>query len=469
MLKNRPWYQNWLFQKGVQIQLGYIGWHTTAVGSRLQRCGIHFGRNRQLWKMWFNIGRIYGLIAMAVSFLILLANAKIQISSWLPILSSFSRDLSNPIIRTNITKDSMITSHINEPILTPIIPGINVPSSHLVYFFIALILNGFIHEMGHALAATCERIPITGFGVFICGIYPGAYVELDTFELQRASAKKQLRIYSAGVFHNLLLFVLSLLLFGALPLVLSVGYHTGQGAVIVDIPKTSSFQGYVSLGTRIVGVNSGMCLVQSSKDWIGCVNDLVDPKEDSLTIQPTKSHTSEGLSDNQQLEGGLGSIGYCMTVKRIANHTTRGIEKTEATSTNLTWWLDDAGVVECCQPEQKMTSPAHLCFGYSITTRKMVIKYACLPAHHTADNIRCEMNYECTTFDVQDTSANVCVFPVLPVNTTLAKVQLHGSQVPFLLFWGNPRLLYSEVSVSNYVPRSSFLPLTLPISLEIAL
>lgn len=33
------------------------------------------------------------------------------------------------------------------------VPGVNLPTSQLAYFFIALLLSGIIHELGHAVAA----------------------------------------------------------------------------------------------------------------------------------------------------------------------------------------------------------------------------------------------------------------------------------------------------------------------------
>lgn len=35
----------------------------------------------------------------------------------------------------------------------PQVPGVNIPTSQLAYFFIALLLSGVIHELGHAVAA----------------------------------------------------------------------------------------------------------------------------------------------------------------------------------------------------------------------------------------------------------------------------------------------------------------------------
>lgn len=33
------------------------------------------------------------------------------------------------------------------------VPGVNLPTSQLGYFFTALLLSGIIHELGHAVAA----------------------------------------------------------------------------------------------------------------------------------------------------------------------------------------------------------------------------------------------------------------------------------------------------------------------------
>lgn len=33
------------------------------------------------------------------------------------------------------------------------VPGVNLPTNQLGYFFLALLLSGIIHELGHAVAA----------------------------------------------------------------------------------------------------------------------------------------------------------------------------------------------------------------------------------------------------------------------------------------------------------------------------
>lgn len=36
----------------------------------------------------------------------------------------------------------------------PEVPGVNLPSSDLLYYFVALLFSGIFHEFGHALAGT---------------------------------------------------------------------------------------------------------------------------------------------------------------------------------------------------------------------------------------------------------------------------------------------------------------------------
>jgi S2P endopeptidase len=82
------------------------------------------------------------------------------------------------------------------------VPGINVSATHLPAILFILLLNGLLHEMGHGFAATLYGIPVLKWGVFIFTIYPGAFVELDMHQLQKASRSTVFKVYSAGVVNN---------------------------------------------------------------------------------------------------------------------------------------------------------------------------------------------------------------------------------------------------------------------------
>ena len=53
---------------------------------------------------------------------------------------------------------------------------------------------------------------VNGFGLFVMFIFPGAYVDLCSDHLQIISPIRQLRIFCAGVWHNLVIVIVSIAL-----------------------------------------------------------------------------------------------------------------------------------------------------------------------------------------------------------------------------------------------------------------
>lgn len=90
-----------------------------------------------------------------------------------------------------------------------LIPGIN---SHipLLWGWVGLIVAVVAHETGHAVIALTQGVRIKSMGIII----PlGAFTEIDKSELSAQTKIKRNRIFSAGVFANLLVAIISLVLF----------------------------------------------------------------------------------------------------------------------------------------------------------------------------------------------------------------------------------------------------------------
>lgn len=138
------------------------------------------------------------------------------------------------------------------------------------------------------------------------------------------------------------------------------------------------------------------------------------------------------------------SIGHCLSREKIS--------ELDATPKNLT---DVAKAVDCCNS----TSSTHLCFRYHIKSKSQD-KYACLPARMTTDRPMCKYQSDCYI----PKADMVCVYPALDNVTKLLQV-FHGRKPP-LLFLGHPLDLHYSVVLSNYVPKSSIIPLNLPYVLE---
>ena len=107
--------------------------------------------------------------------------------------------------------------------------------SHLPLFMTVLIVAGVLHELGHAFAALNANTRVTGFGIFVFGIYPGAFTEIDTDELERTSTAQKLRIYCAGIWHNLVLAGLGYLVYLCIPLICFPLFKSNAGLLVTGM------------------------------------------------------------------------------------------------------------------------------------------------------------------------------------------------------------------------------------------
>ncbi|KAJ2531959.1 hypothetical protein EV175_007187, partial [Coemansia sp. RSA 1933] len=146
-------------------------------------------------------------------------------------------------IQQSSSSGSSSNNSSNNQLLRPVIPGITLPSAHLAYYVVSLAACALIHEAGHAIAASLAHVRIRKMGVFLLGVYPGAFVDLQRDHLDRCSIGAQLRVACAGVWHNALTGVVAWLLVygGVLRAVFVVlGWvPVTDGVAVVDVSETS--------------------------------------------------------------------------------------------------------------------------------------------------------------------------------------------------------------------------------------
>ncbi|KAJ2241112.1 hypothetical protein GGH98_005737, partial [Coemansia sp. RSA 454] len=156
-------------------------------------------------------------------------------------------------------------------VLRPIIPGVTLPTGHLWHYLLALSICAIIHELGHAFAAARARVPLRNLGVFVMGIYPGAFVELCKTKLDQASVGSRLSIVCAGVWHNAVtaLLVFVLVRSGGLGAVFS---HTGwtrvtNGVVISDVASNSPLHNRIPLLSTVYRIDDVYLQSNYSNTW----------------------------------------------------------------------------------------------------------------------------------------------------------------------------------------------------------
>lgn len=106
------------------------------------------------------------------------------------------------------------------------------------------------------MAVRREGVEVESCGAFLFALYPGAYVDLHLESLYALHWSAQLRVFSAGVWHNL---VVALVCFAvastAWPLARDTAYMSGVGAVVIDTVPVRSW--YVHGGYDLIRSSSG--------------------------------------------------------------------------------------------------------------------------------------------------------------------------------------------------------------------
>ena len=90
-----------------------------------------------------------------------------------------------------------------------------------------------------------EGVKINGFGMFMFIIYPGAFVDMHSESLFSVSSWKQLRIFCAGIWHNVLIVLTGVVMLLSLPSLLSPAYSIHEHLVVVSHTEVSNKQAAV--------------------------------------------------------------------------------------------------------------------------------------------------------------------------------------------------------------------------------
>ena len=130
------------------------------------------------------------------------------------------------------------------------LPGIN-PLIPIWYGLLAIIIAVVIHELSHGILTKNQNMKINSLGILFFIVPVGAFVEPDEEELAKAPRLKRMRVYAAGATTNIIVAVITALLFFSL--FASVTPIT-QGAVITAV-YTDPFNN-LSPGMEITNFNN---------------------------------------------------------------------------------------------------------------------------------------------------------------------------------------------------------------------
>jgi len=440
----------------IEIDLLYLRFQTQTFNEAL----VHFvkgGRNENdnsinfkncLLSLWFNIGTLITLLLILPSIYILLHNIN---NSSLP---SYYHGVSAANIPSGVVND-VVEKHASvqdKLSFQVVLPGVTLPMSDIGYYMMALLFCSAVHEAGHAISAVQEGIPLLNCGfILVLWFLPAAFVSLSTSELDELGAWRRLKIFSAGVWHNLTLAAIAYVgLVYVIPMLFAPLFQNGSGVVVKDVKVNSPVQGKTGLNLGNVIYEMNGCNVASRTDWRSCIIENMN------------------LEENKNKD-----IGWCMEFKSAF----------VAQQSNYTSFSNISLNDDCCKSKHQNDDPSNLCFRtiHPITTSLELPETAkfstCIPARESLknspsycfqtskqstliDNINPKLTNLCSNMKLTDEYHSFhCMKPSTDALLQVKRKEFdkQTGKIETLsndfLFVGNPAQVYEDVIISNYIPR----------------
>lgn len=293
------------------------------------------------------------------------------------------------------------------PEVKAMLPGINIPLSDFWVYFLSICISSVTHELGHALAAVQEDVQLLSVGFYVFTIIPVAFVNLNSEHLNNLSVTKRLKIYCAGVWHNLATAFIALLLFFASPILFNIGYETGVGVRVTEFTYDSPLKDARGLDKGDIVTSINGCDIKNSYDWIYCLQ---------------MAHERFGI---------------CTSAEFVAQNDAIMMET-----------VKDNDVVECCSKDDFYS----FCFEYM---EPKVAGESVLPGQYSClrprDMVKDQFT-KCNEASGYACARNMhCLKPSLNNHTYLMVIERKDDNR--VLYLGMPYDLHKTVFVDQYFPR----------------
>ena len=276
----------WLSNRGVSLSWTVLWWESSAPVAPLTRLARRGG---WFWRQWYTAGAVVGVMGMLGGMLFMLVNLW-----WL--------------IRPPTAADG-------PPIMTPVLPFVNVPSTEILHYFIALVVSGGLHELGHALAALSHGCGVESMGAALMGVFPAAFVNIKPHDLDAAALLTRIKIHAAGVWHNVVLAAGVLLLLAIFPFLCVPFFVPGVYVVRSTVPGLSA-------GVTVQSLNG--CPIKTYDDWTACWLKVVGDAHQSFCAS-NRIIQEAGVAHNcceHDYEGGLQCFHeksklFCLSARQV--------------------------------------------------------------------------------------------------------------------------------------------------------
>lgn len=305
-----------------------------------------------------------------------------------------------------------------------------------------LLLQGFMF-LHHS-----EGVPIEHVAVFLACLVPGALIALNEESLQLLPPVRALRIYCAGIWHNVVCCTGCYLLLMLFPVILYPFYFQSQNPVVLDVDSKSPLAGHLRPGDSILEV-AGLQL-HSPEDWVEFLHGLHVQELSYSTDTRGANLLIEDLSLKSSLH--IATQGFCVFKENYTKHH-RSLHGSACSKDALLFYE-----VPCAGTTSASMNSSQAIF--------------CLKA---TDVVKCPtcsrlQKSEFSSHPCRCLENSSCLLPILDYGEVLINIKLQQSSLEqctlkvtniscqqSLVFVGFPKDLFHCVQLTKYWPRQLLL------------
>ena len=188
----------------------------------------------------------------------------------------------------------LIIKPASTPVLSPVLPGIQIPGLPMLSFWhwiLSILFIAVIHEFSHGVYARLADIKIKSSGFAFLGPILATFVEPDEKQMAKKPVKKQLAVLSAGPFSNILsgFIILLISIFLLSPIASSI--IESKGVKIVEVTENYPLsKTNIKSGEIIKEINN--ISIADTEDFVNALNsfkpnDVITIKTDKITEKVT--------------------------------------------------------------------------------------------------------------------------------------------------------------------------------------
>ncbi|XP_017149107.1 membrane-bound transcription factor site-2 protease [Drosophila miranda] len=391
-------YDAFLKNTGLSVNFMSLHWHTNAFNRALLRWGSAGNScTRNFMVTSFNVGVLLTFSLLPIGIILLI----------ITIFSGGEADTSAPYASAMPVQ------------LEILLPGVNLPLEEIGYYITTLVLCLVVHEMGHAMAAVLEDVPVTGFGIKFFFCLPMAYTELSNDHLNSLRWFKKLRVLCAGIWHNFLFAGICYLLISTIGITMSPFFVYNEHVIVTELTRKSALRGERGLKVDNLITQVNGCPISSVESWHSCLYSTMKKR-----------------------------AGYCVSADFIQLN-----DESSAISHHS---VD--GQLQCCDELNPNVSCFEVVEDVNGDVPVELPQHVCLNVRRTLE----EVTEHCTSGLC---SEGFCLRPLMRNITaimTFKRLNLNGEKLPPVIYVGHPWDVSRTVEVSAFVPRYRFLSAAWP-------